>query len=202
MQQDNDVSKVSTPGKLSVITHAFIENSSFIKSFLRRFLHSQHDIEDVAQQAYLKAYCAEQEKVIEHPKSYLFTIAKNIAINELTKKSNKITEYIEECEDSVSIEPSATLESEVEAEQALGIYCDAVAALPEACRRVFLLRKVHGLKQTEIAETLGVSLRNVEMHLQKGTLKCREYVRDKQEKEELAKNNWQDEKTPHKGRKI
>ncbi|WP_339725154.1 RNA polymerase sigma factor [uncultured Paraglaciecola sp.] len=202
MQQDNNVTKVSAQGKLSVITRAFIENSTFIKSFLRRFLHSQHDIEDVAQQAYLKAYCAEQEKAIEHPKSYLFTVAKNIAINELTKKSNKISEYLEDCEDSVSIEPSATLESEVEAEQSLGIYCDAVAALPEACRRVFLLRRVHGLKQTEIAATLGVSLRNVEMHLQKGTLKCREFVRNKQEREELANESWQEPKMPQKGRKL
>jgi RNA polymerase sigma-70 factor (ECF subfamily) len=202
MQKENKVTKESAQGKLSVITRAFIENSTLIKSFLRRFLQSQHDIEDVAQQAYLKAYCAEQEKAIEHPKSYLFTIAKNIAINELTKKSNKITEYLEECEDYISIEPSATLESEVEAEQSLGIYCDAVAALPEACRRVFLLRRVHGLKQTEIAETLGVSLRNVEMHLQKGTLKCREFVRDKQGIEKLANGNWQDKKIPQKGRKI
>lgn len=200
MRQENKGSKVTNENKLSLITHAFIENSTFIKNFLRRFLHSQHDIEDVAQQAYLKAYCAEQEKAIEHPKSYLFTIAKNIAINELTKKSNQITEYLEDCEDSLAIKHSNTLESEVEAEQSLGIYCDAVAALPEACRRVFLLRKVHGLKQTEIAEILGVSLRNVEMHLQKGTLKCREYVRSKQEREALMSGRIGDSKVSHKGR--
>jgi RNA polymerase sigma-70 factor (ECF subfamily) len=202
MTLDSNVETDPSQGKLSVITRAFIENSTFIKSFLRRFLHSQHDIEDVAQQAYLKAYCAEQEKSIEHPKSYLFTIAKNIAVNELTKKSNKITEYLEECDDSVAFESSATLESEAEAVQSLGIYCDAVAALPEACRRVFLLRRVHGLKQTEIAETLGVSLRNVEMHLQKGTLKCREFIRHKQEMEELANENWQQPQMPKKGRKV
>jgi len=202
MKQDNNTETLPSQGKLSVITRVFIENSTFIKAFLRRFLHSQHDIEDVIQQTYLKAYCAEKEKTIEHPKSYLFTIAKNIAINELTKKSNKITDYLEECADAVFIEPSATLESEVEAEQSLGIYCDAVAALPEACRRVFLLRRVHGLKQTEIAETLGVSLRNVEMHLQKGTLKCREFVRNLQESEALANGNWRDPKMPQRGRTL
>jgi RNA polymerase sigma-70 factor (ECF subfamily) len=202
MTQDSNEVTESSQGKLSVITRAFIENSTFIKSFLRRFLHSQHDIEDVAQQAYLKAYCAEQEKAIEHPKSYLFTIAKNIAVNELTKKSNRITEYLEECDDFVSTESSDSLESEVEAEHSLGVYCDAVAALPEACRRVFLLRKVHGLKQSEIAESLGVSLRNVEMHLQKGTLKCREFVRNKQEREETVNGSVQDPKMPQKGRNI
>ena len=202
MKQDSRAKKTPSHGKFSTITHSFIEDSAFIKNFLRRFLHSQHDIEDVAQQAYLKAYCAEQEKSIEHPKSYLFTIAKNIAINELTKKSNRVTEYLEECSNPTFVESSATLESEVEAEQSLGVYCDAVAALPEACRRVFLLRRVHGLKQTEIAETLGVSLRNVELHLQNGTLKCRAFVRKKQEKERLAKSEWRDRKMPHGGKAL
>jgi RNA polymerase sigma-70 factor (ECF subfamily) len=202
MKQDSRAKKINSHGKVSAITHAFIENSVFIKSFLRRFLNSQHDIEDVAQQAYLKAYSAEQKKSIEHPKSYLFTIAKNIAINELTKKSNRVTEYLEECDNSVSIAPSPTLESEIEAEQSLGIYCEAVAALPEACRRIFLLRKVHGLKQTEIADTLGVSLRNVEMHLQKGTLKCREFVRNKQEINEFTNGIWGDKKMYKKGRTL
>jgi RNA polymerase sigma factor (sigma-70 family) len=155
MTQDSNVVTESPQRKLSVITRVFIENSSFIKSFLRRFLHSQHDIEDVAQQAYLKAYCAEQEKSIEHPKSYLFTIAKNIAINELTKKSNRVTEYLEECDDSVSFELSATLESEVEAEQSLGIYCDAVAALPEACRRVFFAAQGTWFKTNRNCRNLG-----------------------------------------------
>jgi RNA polymerase sigma-70 factor (ECF subfamily) len=202
MTQDSNEETEPSQGMLSLINHALIHNNTVIKSLHWRFLHSQHDIEDVAQQAYLKAYCAEQEKAIEHPKSYLFTIAKNIAINELTKTSNRITEYLEECDESIAIESSATLESEVEAEQSLGIYCDAVASLPEACRRVFLLRRVHGLKQTEIAESLGVSLRNVEMHLQKGTLQCREFVRNKQDREELANESWQDPKMPQKGRKI
>jgi len=186
MTQDGKVPTAPSRGELSSITHSFIENSAILKVFLRRFLRRQQDIDDVAQEAYLKAYVAEQEKSIKHPKSYLFTIAKNIAINELTKKSNQITQYLEECEDAVVREPGATLEEEVEAEQSLGIYCDAVAALPEACRRVFLLRRVHGLKQTEIADTLGVSLRNVEMHLQNGTLKCREFVRKKQDTEARA----------------
>ena len=50
--------------------------------------------------------------------------------------------------------------------------------------RVFLLRKVHGLKQREIADTLGISVRMVEKHLKLGTLKCRDYVNEQQAEEE------------------
>ena len=167
--------------ELSAVTRAFMENSTFLHAFLRRFLRRQQDIEDVAQEAYLKAYSAEQHKGIEHPKTYLFTIAKNIAINELTRKSNKIVDYIDECKTIPQAESSATLESEVEAQQSLGVYCEAVASLPEKCRRVFLLRRVHGLPQQEIADTLGISLRMVEKHLKAGTLKCRAYIKEAQE---------------------
>lgn len=196
MTQDENTNKLHSKSELSVVTRTFIENSVLLKGFLRRFLQRQQDIEDVAQEAYLKAYCAEQEKTIEHPKSYLFTIAKNIAINELSKKSRRITEYLEECKSTVYSEVSATLEKEVEAQQTLGAYCDAVAALPEACRRVFLLRKVHGLKQTEIAENLGISLRMVEKHLQNGTLKCRKFLKEKQEREAIANDSWRDPMQP------
>ena len=78
----------SKPLGLSRISQAFIEHNSFLKKFLKRFLQREQDIEDVVQEAYLKAYSAEQDRGgIEQPKAFLFSIAKNLAINELTRKS-------------------------------------------------------------------------------------------------------------------
>ena len=177
MTQSGPSEKGKRPQGLSTITRTFLDNNAFLYAFLRRFLSRQQDIEDVAQEAYLKAYSSEQSQKIDHPKTYLFTIAKNIAINELSKKSNKIVGYIEECKTLPPQESSATVENELEAQQSLGVYCEAVAALPDKCRRVFLLRRMHGLKQQEIADTLGISLRMVEKHLHIGTQKCRAYVK-------------------------
>lgn len=181
-----------SPGKLTSVTKAFLANSASLQAFLRKFLHRQQDIEDVAQEAYLKAYMAEKVKDIEHPKAFLFTIAKNLAINELRKKTVQITDYIEECKTMPSQMAGPNLEHELEARQSLGLYCEAIAALPERCRRVYLLRRVHGLRQQEIATSLGISLRMVEKHLQKGTLECREFIKSRQGDQSINNHSSRD----------
>ena len=176
----DDCSKTSNRRPLSAVTAAFLDNYDFLKRFLARFMSDRSDIEDVAQETYLRAYIAEQRKEIEQPKAFLFRIAKNVALTKLTRKSEKITDYIEECDASVVIECGAAADSEAEAQESLGLYCDAVAALPEKCRQVFLLRKVHGLAHKEIAERMSLSVSSVEKYLLKGVLACKAFVQERE----------------------
>jgi len=165
---------------MSSVSTAFLENYDFLKRFLARFFSDSHDIEDVAQETFLRAFVAEQQKEIEQPKAYLFRIAKNVALTKLTRKSEKITDYIEECGASVVIEGEASADSEVEAEESLGLYCDAVAALPEKCRQVFLLRKVYGLSHKEIAQRMSLSVSSVEKYLLRGILECKSFIQERE----------------------
>ncbi len=164
-----------SPGRISTV---WLENNTFLKKFLRGFLNREQDIEDVVQETYLKAFTTEKDREIEQPKAFLFSIAKNLALNELSRKSRQMTGYIEECQTEVNLGETATIEHEIEAEQSLGKYCQAVATLPEKSRKVYLLRKVHGLKHKEIAEHLGISLSSVEKHLKLGLEVCRNYMRE------------------------
>src|SRR5688572_28669651 len=151
------------------IAAKFLEGFALMKRYLARFFSEQQDIEDVAQEAFLRAYVAEQRKSIEQPKAYLFRIAKNLALTKLQKKSKEIAYFVDEagdyiCEtgDKLDLEVQEPGYAELENSELLGIYCDAVAALPEKCRQVFLLRKVHGLSHQEIAERMSLSLSSVE----------------------------------------
>jgi len=171
-----DGPKTNNRRPLSAVSAAFLENYVFLKRFLARFFSDSRDIEDVAQETYLRAYVAEQQREIAQPKAFLFRIAKNLALTQLTKKSKKITDYLEECGASVVIEYGATADSEVEALESLGLYCEAVAGLPEKCREVFLLRKVHGLAHKEIAERMSLSVSSVEKYLLRGILECKAFV--------------------------
>ena len=105
------------------------------------------------------------------PKAYLFRIAKNLALDELDRRSRKMTDFIEECEAASMVELSENMDEQIQAEQSVLLHCKAATMLPKRCREVYLLRKVHGLSHKEIAARLDISLSAVGKHLTKGMLR-------------------------------
>jgi RNA polymerase sigma factor (sigma-70 family) len=164
------------------VLDAYVRHESALKRFIGRFMRNAPDVDDVAQEAFLRAYAVEHSRPIEQPKSLLFRIAKHIALSQLTRKARQITGYIEDMEDSVESEvipKEDSAEEEVSARQILGVHCEAVAQLPPQCRQVYLLRKVHGLAHKEIAAQLAISVSTVEKHLIKAVELCDRYVRER-----------------------
>jgi len=150
-----------------------------LKRFIGRYLNNAQDIEDVSQEAFLRAFKAEKTTKVLQPKSFLFRIAKNVAISQLRSKSRQITDYIEDQPSGDVLISEWSTEDEVMAQQKLGIHCEAVAALPPKCRRVYLMRKVYGMPHKEIAQRLGIALSTVEKHLLKGVEGCDRYIRER-----------------------
>jgi|SRR3990167_1506929 len=163
----------------SAIQEAFTRHQGALKRFISRFLPNSYDIEDVSQETFLRAYTTEKTREIEQPKSFLFRIAKHIALTQLTQKSRQITDYLEDFDDSEVLLIEDTVEDEFLARETLGIHCEAVAGLPPQCRRVYLMRKVYGMSHKEIAGQLGIAVSTVEKHLIKGVKLCDRYVREK-----------------------
>lgn len=159
------------------ITDAFFKNEAALKSFISRFVFKAHDIEDISQEAFMRAFKAEKHTDIRNPRAFLFRTAKNIALNELTRKSNVLTDYIEEnCSFDVLSKEKA-IDEQFDDRQNYKIFCEAVSTLPARCQRVFVMRKVYGFSQKEIAKTLGISTSTVEKHVAAGLLRCRDYMR-------------------------
>ena len=163
---------------LSTLSHVFLSNSTFLKNFISRYLSDRCDVEDVMQDVYIKASDAEKKQQITHPKAFIFTIAKNIALNEMSRKAKKMDFYIDECSSELDVLTPNELESEIEATQSVDLYCKAVANLPEKCQRVYILRKVHGMSNKDIATKLNISLSSVEKHLQNGVISCRNFMQN------------------------
>jgi len=164
------------------VLQAFQLHQQALRRFISRFVRRSHDIDDIAQEAFLRAYRAEKNNSdgIEKPKSFLFRIAHNVAITNLTSKSNQMMDYLADIDELDEGMLSAELVDEVIAHQVVGIHCEAVASLPKQCRRVYLMRKVHGMSHKEIAGQLGISPRTVERHIGKGNRDCANYMREQQ----------------------
>ena len=55
-------------------------------------------------------------------------------------------------------------------------FCRAVRSLPVKCRRAFVLCRVYGFTQKEVAEYMGITLSGVEGHLARATLRCVDFM--------------------------
>src|SRR5665648_441979 len=54
----------------------------------------------------------------------------------------------------------------------------AIESLPEQCRRIFKMSRQDGLKYTEIAEKLGISVKTVETQMSRALSKLKTELRD------------------------
>ena len=163
---------------MSRVLHAYIEHEAALRRFLGRFLSRAQDIEDVSQEAFLKAFAAEATHPVLAPKAFLFRIAKNLALNERARFVNSKTGPFEGGDDGAAKLPSdaPTAEDQTMAREKLALFCEAISSLPPQCRQVFLLRKVQGYSQKEIARRTGVSVSTVEKHIALGLVRCGAYL--------------------------
>ena len=155
------------------ITETYLTCELAIKRFLARLLYRPEDVDDIAQEAFLVAYKAERQRLVRSPKAYLFKVARNIALRELTRKSTKMTDYLEDAllQNEQVIEGGDSLEGELMAQQKIASYCSAIASLPPKCRKVFLMRKVQAKSHREIAHELKITVSSVEKHMSVGMKK-------------------------------
>jgi len=163
----------------SSIYAAFVDNENALKRFLGRFLYKPQDVEDMAQETFLRAYKATQGHEIESPRAYLFKVARTMAYKELSRSSRRLTDYLEDLERAP--DAGAQLEEEVVAQQQIQIYCDAIAKLPSRCRRIFLMRKVQAKSYKVIARELGISVSAVEKQVAIGADRCKRLVESREQ---------------------
>ena len=144
------------------------------------------DIEDIVQETYVRIFQAAQRQHIHHPKSFMLRTARNLALNHIG--SADAMSHLEAIESIVSEEvasdieidertASESLEAVAQAEEEFLMFCRAVRELPAQCRRVFVLRKVYGLSQQEVARHIGISEATVEKHVAKGVVACAAYMK-------------------------
>lgn len=122
---------------------------------------------------------ANSAKRINNAKTFLFTTARNLALD-LFRRNQVIS--FESLEDSVCPSVLDSGEDLVECichDQELELLKEAIAALPIRCREVLAFRKLQGLSREDIARRMGISESTVNTQIAIGMLRCRKYFQER-----------------------
>ena len=132
--------------------------------------------EDIVQDAFVKAMEIARDTEIAHPKAYLVTAVRNRSINFIASQARNNTVPLDNSA-ALSVVSSEPLQDTIlEDREKLRVFITALEALPPKCKRVLLLKKLHGLSLRETAETLGISVSTVQKHLTKALYRCGQYM--------------------------
>jgi len=146
-----------------------------LRGWLKRRNLGGLEIDDVIQETYTRLFQAESVAHIHDAKNYAFQVAGSVVIDHLRRMkvvpiaSVPSMDYLEVRSD----EPSP--ERQVIDRDELTRLAEMIARLPGKIRDVFLLRRVHGFSQREVAAKLSLAESTVEKHMARGFLIMSEY---------------------------
>lgn len=132
---------------------------------------------DVVHDAFLRLATYGTPERLENPRAYLYRVTANAAHDHGRRASTRAE--LSASDDDCQQAQSTVAGPEERAEQrSLLMGClAALDRLPAPCRDAFLLHRIDGLPQAEIAAALGIPLRTVERHIARALACCLEATR-------------------------
>ncbi|GAA6138717.1 hypothetical protein NBRC116583_24640 [Arenicella sp. 4NH20-0111] len=169
------------------IAEEFLKYKRVIASLLSKIrpAATRQDIEDILQDTYINTYQSSLKQEILFPKAFMVKTAIRLANRsiQLARRVDSDVDVSEQSDEKLFAYDVATFSSQTEKEvlnrEDFGLLCAAVEELPEQCRKVFVLKKIYGLSQKEIAKKLSISESTVEKHVAKGLLRTMQYYDNK-----------------------
>jgi RNA polymerase sigma-70 factor (ECF subfamily) len=135
---------------------------------LSRMVRDAAEVEDITQEAFIKAYRAlpgfRGESAFY---TWLYRIGVNTAKNYLVARkkqpssSDVLAEDVEDYDDSDGLRDIATPDAELQSKQIAQAVNEAVDALPEELRTAITLREIEGMRYEEIAQLMDCPIGTV-----------------------------------------
>ncbi|GBL04349.1 RNA polymerase sigma factor [Glaciecola sp. KUL10] len=145
------------------------------------------EIEDIVQETYVRICQLECEDKIEKPKSFLMKTARNLALDYNKKAETRLSDHAETENDYLlHKDENDEVYAHIASNNEFAEFCEAVRQLPQQCRRVFVLKKVYGYSQKEIAKDMNISQSTVEKHISQGLRRCTMHMMNLQKRNRLT----------------
>lgn len=165
------------------ITEAFWSWRDYLARIVSRIV-PPHEIEDIVQETYVRACQLQKKEAIKSPGAFMATVARNLALDHVKRAEVRLTSRLDDDIDAELGELHRVVDAtfhQAVSEEEFAHFCEAVRRLPVQCRKVFILKKVYGHSQREIARVLNLSENTVEKHIARGIKECARYMRDRRE---------------------
>lgn len=150
---------------------------------LRAYLHRKYpdmaDVDDVVQESFLKTFLAWQKGRLTSARGFLFTVAGNVTVSLFRRRKFISDTPVSELPALSVLEDGTDVHETVCSQEELDLIAGAIAALPERCRQVAVLRLLRGCECRAIAEELGISEQTVRVQLARAMKKCSQYFHDR-----------------------
>lgn len=150
-----------------------------IKSMMLKLGAGEALAEDLVQETFLTVWrkAALYSSQRGAPSTWIFTIARNLRIDQLRRQSNKPYEDLEKVELASDAPIGNVL---LEQQQVIQRVTVALTALPEEQREVVRLSFIHDMPHARIAETVGIPLGTVKSRLRLAYERLRPMLEDLQ----------------------
>lgn len=133
--------------------------------FLYHYTGDRHTAEDLIQDTFIKFWQVRSTlDPYNSPKSLLFKIARNLALNHISRKpKHKQISQQDELLVNICLNP----EKEYDLIFLMDDFQRAINVLPERCKAIFILSRYENFCYSEIADTLDISLQTVKNQMNK-----------------------------------
>lgn len=153
-----------------LVESLYLDHHSWLYGWLRSRIASPCDAADLAQDTFVRLMSARPAAPLREPRAFLTTVAKGLLIDHLRRAALERAWLDELATLPVELHPSP--EEQVLMLAALREVDRLLSGLSERARTAFLLDRVDGLPQKQIAARLGVSERRVRQYLAQAMRQC------------------------------
>ncbi|AWB65845.1 RNA polymerase subunit sigma-70 [Saccharobesus litoralis] len=160
----------------------FLSSRGLISRLLSRIVPPS-EIEDIVQETYVRICQIDNKSDIKSPRSFMVKTAKNIAYDYLKSSAVKTAaqnDENEQVEQLLRSQNDDEMYQVTASREEFSDFCESIRQLPLQCRKVFILKKVYGFSQKEIAEKLEISQSTVEKHIAAGMKRCMQFMLERE----------------------
>lgn len=144
--------------------------------YLLQYTRDLHDAEDIVQGVFVELWEKRKKiKITQSLKSYLYKASYNSFIDK-TRRDKRNDAFLDTLKYK-SMQMTSEEDRESYQERITKIQ-ELVQLLPERCKEILILSKRNGLKYSEIADELNISIKTVEAQMRLAFQKIREGFKD------------------------